>query len=90
MSAAYSADMSTGQVSQSLIQEQELAQDAQYQEDQPTMPEFDASRPLLETLMDGVKPSFVDYWDPKNDKVALAIQQAEERLRTPGKPLVND
>ncbi len=41
--------------------------------------------PALKT--DNLKP-FVNYRNPQDDKIQLAIQEAERRLREAGKPLV--
>ena len=43
--------------------------------------------PAIKT--DDLKP-FVNYRNPKDDKIQLALQEAARRLRAQGKPLVND
>jgi hypothetical protein len=35
-----------------------------------------------------LKPDFVNYWNPQDDKIQLALQEAVRRLRAQGKPLV--
>lgn len=44
-------------------------------------------RPKLEINTDGLRP-FVNYRNPQDDKIQLALQEAERRLRAQGKPLV--
>lgn len=42
----------------------------------------------LEIQTDDLKPSFVNYRNPQDDKIQLALQEAARRLRAQGKPLV--
>jgi hypothetical protein len=37
-----------------------------------------------------VKPTFVNYRNPQDDKIGLAIEEAVKRLLAKGKPLMND
>jgi hypothetical protein len=37
---------------------------------------------------DDLKPTFVNYRNPQDDKIQLALQEAARRLRAQGKPLV--
>ncbi len=46
-------------------------------------------RPKLAIRTDDLKP-FVNYRNPQDDKVQLALQEAERRLRDRRKPLVKD
>ena len=52
-----------------------------------TEPSHQQPNPALKT--DDLRP-FVNYRNPQDDKIALAIQEAERRLREAGKPLVKD
>ena len=45
-------------------------------------------RPPLKIRTDDLKPAFTNYRNPQDDKVQLALQEAEKRLRAQGKPLV--
>jgi len=37
---------------------------------------------------DDLKPSFMNYRNPQDDKICLALQEAARRLQEQGKPLV--
>ena len=43
----------------------------------------------LEIQTDDLRP-YVTYRNPKDDKIQLALQEAERRLRAQGKPLVRE
>ena len=37
---------------------------------------------------DDLRPRFINYRNPQDDKICLALQEAARRLREQGKPLV--
>ena len=41
-----------------------------------------------EMRTDDLKPTFVNYRNPEDDKIQLALQEAAKRLKIQGKPLV--
>jgi hypothetical protein len=57
-----------------------------YTED--TVTERSEQRPKLEINTDGLNP-FINYRNPKDDKIGSAIQEAAKRLTEQGKPLVH-
>jgi hypothetical protein len=50
-----------------------------------TEPSGQQRNPAIRT--DDLKP-FINYRNPQDDKIQLALQEAERRLREHGKPLV--
>jgi hypothetical protein len=44
----------------------------------------------MTVLTDDLKPSFMNYRNPADDKIRLALEEAARRLEARGEPVVKD